>query len=420
MPYIADGESKISNRELVDAIAAKYPNIAGQSSKVAYNLLTTAGFEEMVQFDPQYVSEFFGLMMRVWLQIVNISHAKDPLEEADFGEYFDQPYGGVIQRMSVSSVKPVSPGWVGLKNGDSPDPFVVRKPITNERFYKQNFDYQSLITVPDQFQLKQIFVSPFGMEEFMAAIMVGLENGWIIQKWTMKMEAINASINSTNFPLQGTQKVGVEFAPAPTEENYKELILTIRNVVDAMISAPQIGAFNQAGFESTQDKSRLRLLIRQGLPNEIAVNVLSAAFNADELNLGIKVVKVPNFGGLKPFSDAEFTTALYPVYDKLGTQIGWNTVEGSEEVTVQDDAVFWQDPNADVLAIIADKGLVFESRQNPYTVEPIRNPRGLYTNFWASSPNNAIHYDRYYNMVVIKAVAPAEAAALAVNEEGEE
>lgn len=416
MPYIADGESRISNKELVDALVSKYPNIAGQSSQTAYKLLTESGFEEIANFDPNYVGEFTGLLMRVWLQIINISHAKDPLEEADFGEYFDQPYGGYIQRMTVGSIKAVSPGWKGLKNGDSPDPFVVKKAPVSERFYKMNFDFQSLVTLPDMFQLKQIFVSPYGIEEWMGGNMTQLENGYIIQKWTMKMEAINASLNSTQYPLQNTQQLSVDFSEAPTEQEYKNLILTIRNVVDAMVNAPQTGAFNQAGFQSTQDRGRLRLLIRQGIPNEIAINVLSAAFNADELNLGITVVKVPNFGGLKPFKEAEFTTPLYPIYDKLGSPIGWTEEEGATEVTVQDKDVFWKDPNADVLAIIADKGLVFESRQNPYTVEPIRNPRGLYTNFWASSPNNAIHYDRYYNMVVIRGRIPAAVSALETEE----
>lgn len=411
MPYIIQptGDKRISNQEFVDYLVKKYPQVAGHSSSDAYKMLTSEGFDEIKNFDEVFVSDFFSLMVRVWLQLVNISHAKDPLEDNGFGEYYDQPYGGLIQRMSVNSIKPINPAWKNLKDGDSPDPFVVRKPETNERFYKQNFDYASMITVPDDFAFKQIFVSPFGMEEYMAGIMQGLENGYIIQKYLMKLEALNASLNSTDFPLKESQKVGVNITAAgATEADLKELILTIRNLVETMAYAPQTGAYNNAGFESTQDKSRLKLLIRMGYQNDIAVKVLSSAFNAEQLNLGIDVVPVPNFGGLIPYSDSAFTTRVYPVYNSLGAEIGYNTTENATTVTVQSDAVFWKDPNADVIGIVADKGLVFESRQNPYKVEPIRNPRGLYTNFWASSPNNAIHYDRTYNMVAIYAVDGSE------------
>ena len=408
MPYLiqSDTNQRISNKEFIAGLVKKYPQVAGHSSDMALKLMTSEGFEEIKNFDEQFISDFFSLMVRVWLQQVNISHAKDPLEDNGFGEYYDQPYGGIIQRMSVNSIKPINPGWKNLQNGDSPDPFVVRKPEVNERFYKQNFDYASLVTVPDDYAFKQIFVSEFGMEEFMAGIMQGLENGYIIQKYLMKLEALNAALNSTDHPLRETQKVGVGMSDDVTSTELEELILTIRNLIETMVYAPQTGAYNNNGFKSTQDKSRLKLLIRMGIKNEIAIKVLSSAFNPEELNLGVDVIPVPNFGGLIPYQDAAFTTQLYPVYDKLGDQIGFATTEGATTATVQEDDVFWKDPNEGVVAILADKGLVFESRQNPYRVEPIRNPRGLYNNFWASSPNNAINFDRTYNMVAIYSVTP--------------
>lgn len=389
-----------TNKQIIDAIVAKYPTIAGQSSKIALELLTDKGFSQISQFNQQFISDFFGLLVRVWLQVVNISHAKDPLEDNGFGEYYDQPYGGVVQRMSTNSVKPVSPGWKGLKNGDSPDPFVVRKPEVNERFYEQNFDYASLLTIPDEYAFKQVFLSNYGIDELMAGFMEGLQNGYVLQKYTMKLACLNAAINDTKVPLQSTQTVVTALSDTPTEDELKNFILTVRNIIEGMVMAPQTGAFNSANWASTQDKSRLKLLVRMGLSNAIAVNVLSSAFNADNLNLGVDIIPVPNFGGLIPYSDEELATQVYPVYDKLGEMIGYNTTEGAETVTVKEKDVFWKDPNADVVAVLADKGVVFESRQNPYRVEPIRNPRGLYTNYWASSPNNAMHYDRYYNMVV--------------------
>ena len=166
--------------------------------------------------------------------------------------------------------------------------------------------------------------------------------------------------------------------------------------------SPQSSAYNAMEWSSTQEINRLKLLVRPGYKNAVAVNVLTTAFNPENLNLPIDVIEVPHFGGLLPFKELAFTTQLYPVYNSFGENIGYNTVDGASTVTVATEDVFWKDPNTNVYAMIADKGVLFHSRQNPYTVEPIRNPRGLYTNYWASSPNNAICVDPLYNMVILE------------------
>lgn len=390
----------VTNLSLAQMLLKIYPSFASHTASVTAKTFTENGFEQITQYDPTFVNDFYGLSMRVWLNIINMSHAKDPLAEADFGEYYDMPYGGIIQRMSIDSIKPINPGWKNLKNGDSPDPFVVRKPTTHERFYKQNFDYASLVTVPDDFQMKQIFISEYGMSEYMAGIFEGLQNGYTVQVYLNKLEALNAAINSTTTPLKSTQKVAVTFADVanPTDAELKDFILKVLNTASAMTVGPQTGDFNAAGFKSTQDRGRLRLLVRLGYKNSLRVKTLVGAFNKEELGLDLEVIEVSNFGGLKPTSDGN--AEIFPVYDSLGAVIGYNTTKDASTVTIAEDAVQWVDPNADVYAVLADKGVIFECRQNPYTTEPIRNPRGRYTNYWASSPNNTIAYDANYNLVV--------------------
>ena len=393
----------VTNLSLAQMLLKIYPSFASHTASVTAKTFSEAGFEQMTQYDSTFVNDFYGLSMRVWLNIINMSHAKDPLAEADFGEYYDMPYGGIIQRMSIDSIKPISPGWKGLKDGDSPDPFVVRKPTTHERFYKQNFDYASLITVPDDFQMKQIFISEYGMSEYMAGIFEGLQNGYTVQVYLNKLEALNAAINSAKTPLKSTQKVAVTFAdPAnPTDAELKEFILKVLNTASAMTVGPQTGDFNAAGFKSTQDRSRLRLLVRLGYKNSLRVKTLVGAFNRDELGLDLEVVEVSDFGGRKPtVVSGATTTPVYPVYDSLGAVKGYNSNEDGTGTSYTEDEITWSDPNADVYAVLADKGVIFECRQNPYTTEPIRNPRGRYTNYWASSPNNTIAYDANYNLVV--------------------
>lgn len=391
-----------TNLALWDSLRKGYPQFATQTSKGTKDLFTTQGWEALKNTNPTAINDFFLLSMRVYLQLVNISHAVDPLENKGFGEYYDNPMGGYIQRMATYSIKPISPAYKNLTNGATVDPFVVRKPVTAERFFRQNFDYQSMITIPDDFAMKQIFISEFGMSEFMGGIMAGLNNGYTTQVYQNKLEALNAGINSTIYPLQVTQKVTVPMSATPTSTELVGLIFAINELISAMEIAPQTSNFNAIKFSSTQDTSRLKLLIRPTYMNLIKTGVMPNAFNQQFLNLPIDVIEVENFGGLQAFKEATFTTPLFPVYSTLGEELGFTETSGGTTVTVQNDAVFWKDPNAGVIAVMADKGYIFNSMQNPYSVEPIRNPRGLYTNYWASSPNNTIATDPLYNIVVFR------------------
>jgi hypothetical protein len=394
----------IDNLQIWDSLRKAYPQFASHTSKGTKELFTAKGFEALQVNDAQAINEFFNLSMRVFLQTVNVSRAKDPLEAKGFGEHYNQPNGGIIQRMAVNSIKPISPAYKNLTNGSTIDPFVVRKPEAGERFFKQNFDYQSLITIPDEFAMKQIFISEFGMSEFMGGIMEGLKNGYTTQVYLNKIEAINAGINSMTRTLKPTQKVTVELGDTPTTDQLVDFILAVNDIVSAMDIAPQTSGFNAMGFDSTQDISRLKLLIRPGYLNLIKTHVLPNAYNQEQLNLPVDVIEVENFGGLTPFTDPDLVAPALPIYNTVGELTGYGLQPTDTVPLFTDDQVFWKDPNEDVVAILVDKGYVFTSQQNPYSVEPIRNPRGLYTNYWASSPNNTIACDPLYNIVVFKKV----------------
>lgn len=392
----------ISNVDLWNAVRQNNPQFASHTAEGTADLFTERGYSTITQGGMNTVNEFWQLAMPFWLNIVNISHAVDRLEENGFGEYYDVPWGGYIQRMSVNSIKPISPAYRNLQNGMSLDPFVVRKPEANNRFFQYNFDYASLVTMPDEWQNKRIFTSEYGMSEFLAGVFAGLENGYITQKYLNKLETLNAALNDETNPLQDSQKVAITMSETPTATELTDFVLAVKNTISEMTVGPQTGAYNAMKFTSTQDTSRLKLLVRVGYKNAISVNVLTSAFNPENLNLPVDVIEVPHFGGLIPYDSADYTNQLYPVYDNLGEQIGWNTAENQTEVTIQNGEEFWKDPNEGVYAVLADKGVIFECRQNPYQVEAIRNPRGLYTNYWASAPNNAILYDPLYNMVTFQ------------------
>lgn len=429
----------VSNLQLWNLARKMSPHFKSHTSKGTADMFTEKGFEALKRSDLGAINEFFELSIRVAFQKLNVSRAKNIFENKGLVQVYDTPNGGYTQRMAIDSIKPVTPAFKNLENGDSVDPFLVRKPTMSERFFGQNFDYQSFITIQD-FQVKTIFVSEYGMGEFIGGIMKGLENGYNIQKSINTKEALNAAINSTDYPLQNSQVVNItwDFTAEPTDAMLYGYLLGVKDVLTNMSIAEQTSAYNAGKFKTLVDQEDLVMVVRGGIKNRIELGLEVGAFNIDKLSLDIdEMIEVDNFGGLKPYvltntsnpDTAANRTYLQPIYDKNGEQVayvdatatvnGYATFNGTKWVVnvtsgsttadtsntyVDDTLAGWEDPNADVLAIICQKGLVFENLQNPYELSPIYNPRGLYTNYWASSPNNAINVDPYYNMVVIRGV----------------
>lgn len=390
---------KIPQQDIWNLGRALSPDFRSHTAEGTAELFTERGFSDVQRQGMSTLNELFGITMPYIFQLLNPSRARDPLDNGDFGEVYDDAYGEYIQRMAVNSVKPVTPAFRDLKDGPGPDPFVVRKPTMSERFYQPNFDYQSFITIPDEWNTKRVFSSEYGFSALLSAIYQGLQNGYTIQRYLNKLECINAALNDDK--LQPSQTVSVTLPSSPTEQNLVDFVLAVKDVITEMLVQPQTSAYNALGFEDIQDVDRLRLLVRAGYKNKVDMIAARNSYHRDVLNLPIPVIEVADFGGLKRYIlDSEGAKHyLYPVYSAIGERIGWNEQPDQDTVTVTDKEASVEDPNEGVVAILADKGWMFEVIRNPYTVEPARNPRGRYTNSWASSPNNLIAYDRLYTFV---------------------
>lgn len=400
--------AKTSNAQFWDLARRFSPDFKSHTAQKTAVDFNEKGFEEIQLSGTQVLNEFFEISMRVAFQLLNVARAKNPLVDKGLVYVYDTPNGGFVQRMSVNSIKPVSPAYLNVKDGQSIDPFVVRKPQIDERFFQMNFNYQSLITV-QEYQLKTMFINEYGMGELLSGILAGLANGYTIQEYVNTKECMNAALNSEKFPLKDTQVVTMTdwTANAPTEAQLKELILSVKDTATRMQTVSATGMYNAKGFESIVDADDMVLVLRAGIRNQIDVGLMVGAYNPDRLTLPFEVIEIDDFGGIQHFSDAEFTTPVYPVYDSLGAQIGWNTEENATEATLTDEQIHKKDPNANVLGMLVQRGAFFENAQNPYTVTPIYNPRGLYTNYIANRPNNGINWDALYNLVVFQYSAAA-------------
>lgn len=390
---------------------------------------TEKGFEALKASDLNILNKFFELSLRVAFQKVDVSRARNPLTDSGLVEVYNTPNGGFVQRIAVNSISPISPVYNNLENGSSVDPFKVRKPESSQRFFGQNYDYQNLITI-QEFQVKQIFLDEYGMGQYISGIMQGMETGRVKQEYVNLKEVLNAGLNSTEYPLKDTQKIATQLPDdlsTVTDEQLRGFIEEVMDLMTAMDTQVSSGQYNAAGFDTHVDKSDYVMLVRAGILNKIKTRLRVGAYNPEDLAIPIdRIVEVSDFGGIYPYKEAEFSTRLYPVYDSFGSESGYFIAEADAGVLAKNTAsdgsvlgyqagagvniagianivakkdVFWKDENAEVKAMIAQKGLIFENRQNPYVVTPIYNPAGLYTNYWASSPANSISYDYYYNMV---------------------
>ena len=399
---MADTTTQLTNAQYWDILRDKFPAFRESTSKATADMFTERGFEAVKNMDGgRILNDFFKLSLQVTLGKIDVAKVKDKLSESGFGEEVLNPNGGYIQRIAIEQVNQISPGYLNLVNGQSVDPFIVRKPTTIERFFTQNAEFQNLITIPDSVMMKNMFVSDNGMDDYISGMMAQLEASYRKFLYFLKLEAISAGINSTDFPLKDSQKIPVEYAGDDTTiDQLATFVLKIKNIISLMDASPSTGAFNQRGFETSQDVNRLKLLVRVGFRNLVSVKLRSNTYNPDNMNLPVDIIEVNNFGGLQAFKDAEYTIPLFEVYDKAGAEIGYSEVADSTKVTVENKDVFWKDPNVGVVAILADKDLVFTGQQGNYSVEGIRNPYGLYTNFFASAPRGTVAYDSLYNVVV--------------------
>lgn len=393
--------SGIKNSEIFK-IAQKFsPNFQNQTAKVTAERLND-GWEANKTLPENMVNDWFNVTMQMILQKVDVATAKNPLE--DIVEEYANEYGGVVQRLAVNAMKPLSPKFRGLNDGDSVDQQKVRKAKITQRFWSQNDDFYNSVTL-QEYQLKLIFAGEFGMAEFTGGILAQLENSYTIHKFNLAQMAIDKAINPEETPLQASQVYGLtSYTDAnPTTDELTEFVQICQNLGMAMETVPASSAYNAGKFLNVVNPSDMVMLVRPELMTNIKTRLMVGAFNPENLALPFALKPVQNFGGLIPYKDAELTTRLYPAYDaKTGEQIGWAESEDQTTPTVQDGAEFWEDPNSDVLAVIIQRGAIFHTTQNgirmgaaPY------NEAGRYQTYHFTAPGAGIHTDYNYNVIVI-------------------
>lgn len=395
-----------SNVALWNALRKKYKSFASLTSEATADLFSEKGWSEISRDNIPALNSFFELSMRVAFQKMDIAKVNTRLVESGLVEVYgtDNGGGGYLQRISMETITPVSPAFMNLKNGDSPDPYVVRKPESKERFFTMNFGFQSLVTI-QEYQVKTLFLDEYGMSSFLGGIMAALENGYKYQLELNVYKCIHECINSATHPLQDTQKIKLDSwtDAGVTDAELLALIAQLQDLATAMETSITQKGFNANAFDTAVSPEDHVVLLRAGIANKIKRQLMVGAYNPDNLTIPFKILEVQDFGGLKYYFGDTDDYPLFPHYDSLGAVDGWALSEGGDkEKELNDPDIRVVDLDADVLAVVAQKGLVFENIKDPYQVIPIFSPRGLYNNYWASAPDtNTIAYDANYDCIVV-------------------
>lgn len=412
----------MTNQQVL-ALVKTTPTYKRWTSKLTNEIFTAAGFEEMASNDYRLLEDFFGLSVRVVLNKISNVNARIPSTYKSIVEEYATEQGGIVQRINIHPIKPVSPAFRNLTDGIAVDPFIVRKPKTDERFYRKNFDYQSFITLQD-INLKQMFLQESGIFNYVEGITKSFNEAYYIQKYEMFRNMISLAINSTGAPLKSTQLydgttnaalADIDSAtPLNAQAAYREFAKILDNLRGFMEGNVMSDALNARSFTHGMNPEDYVLMMRYTTYNLIksyegVIGSGSGYVKNVIENLPFKVELVQDFGGISYQLVSDHSTAVLPVYNKYtGEQLGFNTTGGNYDpndpsdtnAPLAENLIEPVDPNSDVFAVLAQKGVIFATTQNPYEVRSIYNPRGLYTNHFASQPNGSFNYDSTYDLVV--------------------
>ena len=402
--------AKLTNAQFLTAVSKVAPEFKEMAAKNSRDVFTESGFQALQNLPgtEDAVTRFYNIALMVGLQTVEHAKFKDVLASMNILERLQMSMGAYKQENHVQRMKNVNPAFLGtdgkgLKNGDSVDPYVVRKAVIDQDYYGLNWNYQNWFTLQD-FDLKLGWITPGdGIQSIVSAIYEMVDLDRIETEYSKFFEVLNGAINSTKHPLTDTQQIKLDsWGENPTDDEVEALIRVLKNIVEVFDSMPSVDIYNAGQYPNGADASDMTMLVRLGIKSRIDT-LMAYVFGPEYLQFPIKVKAVPNFGGIKHYaaSDASFTTELIPVTDKDGVYTGYYSADGTESGQIAGSETVEVDPNKDIIAVIAQKGVIFELIQNEMKVRPIINPRGEYQNTFFNQMNNGINYNHHKNLITI-------------------
>lgn len=317
---------------------------------------------------PDLAKKIMGIMLRLTItpEVIQ-SRAHNFLEDAGIIKEISEPIGRYKQHILMSLPQASDPQFLDLQNKTSVDQQKIW--LTEDKEYFQNLvniAIQIPLTITET-EYRQAFATAEAMQQVLAAKRNGISTAYRLNMLYNEMDAIHQVLTAPQPALKTSQTITLtsEFTDYEfTEAAYKEML----KVISAMkfnFTHYFTGKYNQAGFPTMKDSDGLVMLVRPEFKRNIGIDLLYSAFNKDELGADIKMVEVPNFGGLAGFT---------PTYNDNGQQ----TTSPAETDTITD-------PHKDVLAIITTNNYFVKNTISPFAIESAPyNARGKYISMYGN------------------------------------
>ena len=211
----------------------------------------------------------------------------------------DFEYGAILQKIKVVMPQAVTDPAYGLVDGTSVDPWIIAKPVADQKLFVKRTPYMFHITIQEH-TLREAFLSPEAMGAFIAtvfgevrnAIEFALEN---LGRLTIATGVAEASTREIQLVTQFNTDNGTSLTA--TTAMYDEAFL--RFAVRAMNSARDYmedmsASYNDGSIVTFTPKEDLRVRINSAFHRALETEVQYAAFH-DELVENEGIYTLMNF-----------------------------------------------------------------------------------------------------------------------------
>lgn len=273
----------------------------------------------------------------------------------------------------------------------------ITMPDVEAIYYDNRSERKYRVTIKNV-DVRRAFTSSNGLSSLIGMIVNSLGEGANLDEYNIFKEVINQFVTKDirTAPKTEHQKITLK-ANVTSEETAKDMIITVKNLI-ANMGRPN-NKYNCMRRLNQQRVDRLDVFVRQDISNFIAVDVLSSAFNPNNLNLapndkqGLNVQTIDTLGGELPcIKDGTNWKLIYTVYNKYGMFTHYSESENGEE-TKKDVYLI---PNyrfdtlptytvaqpvvKDFVALVIDENLpIIAIEEDKFTYREV--PEGLYSNY---------------------------------------
>lgn len=232
-------------------------------------------------------------------------------------------------------------------NPAGPNPLGRRTSTAHVAYYDTNYKVTYAISI-DRVQLMDAFATWSKLDDYWGAQMKAMYQGEAMDRYAAECKVINDAIADTTKPITSAYLGNIM---AKDDNSGRAFVQGLKYVINDL-QFPN--TMNIAGVLNTARPEQLVLLLNKDLEANIDVYTLASLFNAELVDIPVRVIKVRSFDNRVP--------------NTAGTVTGTN-------------------PNANVLGLLTTPEF-FQFRRTMNRTASIDNPQGLFRNHfyhvWAS------------------------------------